>query len=660
MHRPAVADARPLLAAILAALALIGVVPARAAEDFVSQLQTVAEIRFRGREQVPPRELRRALRTRTPSIWPWADEVPFRLDFLNADTAALRAAYQERGFLDAGVDSVHVTPAPNRQRPQVIVTYFLTEGRRSFVRAVHVTGNEHYPAEALRKKLFARPGRPFNPGYLGADTARISQAYQDRGYRPTVAAEAVRDSADPLNVRVTYHVVEGALYHFGQIYLSSPTEIHVQEQLIRREFVVHPGDVYRTSKVDQSLQRLYETGLFSQVHISALPDSTNAEVELDLRVRERKPRWIDAGVGSATSERFRFIGEWGHRNIWGHGIQGSVGGQLSIDGKGRFLRARGESSVLEPWIFRTRTRALATIYRESGLDRTDTSWVRHYNAQGVSFQLRRDLALRTQIFLLQDNTYVDQSFDLAPTADSVAIAHLDPVTGDVPRRYSTHRLQLGYEGDLRDNPVNPVVGSMLTANAQIAGGPLGGRTYVFTKTQVVGSRHRPVGTRGWTFGWRVGGGIVRPFGKVVGFTPDSVDADVNRVPSDDRFRLGGVNSIRGYVENEITPVGGLVMLLGNAELRVPVYGPLGLEAFVDGGNVWSRPNYLKASNFVPRATRVPRDQGDLRYVLGVGGRLILPFGPLRVDFTWNLQPDLRSGASRWLVAEPQFAIGPSF
>jgi outer membrane protein assembly factor BamA len=161
-------------------------------------------------------------------------------------------------------------------------------------------------------------------------------------------------------------------------------------------------------------------------------------------------------------------------------------------------------------------------------------------------------------------------------------------------------------------------------------------------------------------GWRVGGGLIRPFGQVVGFSPEATDADLNRIPSPDRFRIGGVNSVRGYIESEITSQGGLLMLLLNAEMRVPVIGPFGFEAYVDGGNVWARPSDLKASNLVPEVTPSQRAPGDMHYVLGVGGRLNLPFGPLRIDFTWNLQPDRGPIGPRWLVAEPQFAIGPSF
>jgi len=226
LRRPAAADLRRRLvgaALTVAVVAGCGAAPARAGsapEDFLSQLKTIAEIRFRGRSQLPANELKRALRTRSPSIWPWADEVPLRLDFLSADTLALRAAYREHGFLDARVESVTVTPARNRAKPQVIVTYYLTEGRRSYIRSVDFSSNDHYPTDALRKKLLGRPGRPFNPGYLSADTARISAAYQDRGYKPAVSGEAVRDARDPLQIHVHYQIVEGPLYHFGQVYLS--------------------------------------------------------------------------------------------------------------------------------------------------------------------------------------------------------------------------------------------------------------------------------------------------------------------------------------------------------------------------------------------------------------------------------------------------------
>jgi len=116
-----------------------------------------------------------------------------------------------------------------------------------------------------------------------------------------------------------------------------------------------------------------------------------------------------------------------------------------------------------------------------------------------------------------------------------------------------------------------------------------------------------------------------------------------------------VNSVRGYQENEIPASGGLAVMLMNAELRMPVYGVVGLEMFLDAGNVWARPAYLKADQFVPR---VRSDSvNDVRYVVGAGVRVTTPVGPLRVDFSWGSHRD-KDG--RRPIGRPQFAIGPSF
>jgi len=49
-------------------------------------------------------------------------------------------------------------------------------------------------------------------------------------------------------------------------------------------------------------------------------------------------------------------------------------------------------------------------------------------------------------------------------------------------------------------------------------------------------------------------------------------------------------------------------------------------------------------------------------VYGLGGRLVLPFGPLRVDLAWSDRPDFPRGTlfRRPMRFAYQFAIGPSF
>ena len=549
MGRPAAARiaARALKLLVVGMLTIPS--PGSAAEDLLTQLRTVEALHFHGVRQVPVSELKRSLRTRPPSIWPWADKTPFRRDFLSADTLAIRLVYRDHGFLDARVESVTVTTL--RSPREVAVHYWVREGSQAKIRSVTFDGIQHLTGKLLMGKVYAHKGKAFNPTFLAADTARIAIAYKDRGYIPLVSAEARRDTRDSLKVDIRYIVEEGPLYRYGDVYLSAPGQANVNERLVRRELLMKPGDVFRISKVEESQQRLYDTGLFSQVQVTPLPDSTNKLVEFDLRVRERKPRWLDAGLGSGTTERFRFTADWGHHNILGRGLQGVISGNpaLSLDNKGRFLRARGEGSLLEPWLFGFRTSGQLTFYDENGINRSDPAWVRTYDQRGVSFQVTHPLGLRTRAYLVQDNSWIKQDFILSRT-DSATLHRLDSLLTIAPAQYSTHRIEAGYDRDARDSPINTLIGSMQSASWQIAGGPVKNETFRFTKWQGFASWYRPRGSGGWVVATRLRGGLTRPFGAPFpfNFTPEPADADVQRVPNEDRFRIGGVNSLRGYVE----------------------------------------------------------------------------------------------------------------
>jgi outer membrane protein insertion porin family len=589
---------------------------------------------------VPTKEIWAVLKTRRPSWLPWRERPVLRTDFLEADVRSIELVCRRHGFLDAHAD---YQLAASRDDRSVIVTFKVDEGPRSTVRTIEIQGASAFTPDALRRRIYLKVGRPFNPSAMVIDTARISAAYKERGMLPHVGGVARRDSLD---VTVLYEVNEGPVYRNGQVYLSTAGAPHVDEKLIRRELLLKPGDLFRASRVQRSVERLYETGLFSQASIAPLPDSTNTLVEYDLRVRERKPRWIDAGVGSGTSERFRFTGEWGHRNLRGQGLQGVLAARLAFDGKARFLVSRAELSLLEPWLLRSRTRGLISVYAENRHDRADTGTVLKQRPLGVRFQLRRELGRWARIALTQENIWMTQDLEVLDTARVIT---------PLPRTYLTRRVLLAFDRDTRDDPINPGRGSSQSVGGEIAGGPLAGASS-FNKGQITSTWYTPV-SRSWVLATRVQAGAIDPFGDKTFSAATNIDPQVARVPVEDRFRIGGVNTLRGYDENTLPGSGGLAMFLANAELRVPLAGPFGLELFVDAGNVWPRPAYIKAKQFVPRAGNKRLDSGDLRYHFGVGGRLQLPFGPLRVDFTWSPRPD---EAGEWRVARTQFAIGPSF
>lgn len=629
-------------------LALLALLPAvaRGQQELPGELRVIADVRLSGLRHVNKKEVRAVLKTRAPSIWPWREKPVLRTDFLRADTVAIQAVCRRYGFLDA---RARVRLERGGTAREAIVTFEVEEGRRSKVASVTFTGVNAYPADQLRKRLLARTGRPYNPAYLIADTTRISRAYQDRGYIPHVTATLQREGPA---AHVRYDVSEGPLYHFGDVQISTP--IRVRESLVRRELVIKKDEVYRHPRILRSIERLYETGLFSQVQMGAFADSTRSRVDVDLRLRERKPRWVDAGIGSGTAERFRGTVEWGHRNLLGHGWQGVLSSVLAYDGYGQFLLSRSEATLLQPWLLRTRTRGFATAYYEVRDDRLDPRWVIGLETRGFSFELRRELSRFARISLLSDNSFVDQTIDYLDPNLSEEVR--DSLTASVVPHYTTHRLQLALLRDLRDNPFNATRGSAQDLAGEIAGGPFKG-TSSFTKGVVISSWYTPL-KNGWVFAARVRAGVINPFGEGPNFTPDpDLDEEVQRVPLTDRFRTGGVNTIRGYNESSIPFSGGLALIDWSFEMRIPLAGPFAVEAYADAGNAWLRPSYIQLSQFPPSVSHETYDDGDVRYVFGIGPRLETPVGPLRLDFTWSLRP---ADGQPALVAKPQFAIGPSF
>ncbi len=636
---------------VLAAAQGIPARPAGAQMDLLGEVRTVAGVRFEGRRSVGAGELKSVMKTRGPSFWPWRERPALRPDFIRSDTLALRERYRHHGFIDARVGA-RVTPTADSSR--VLVTFVVHEGGRSRVGEVAFAGVRSRPEEDLRRALLMRPSQPFDPYALGLDTLRISERYQEHGFRPHVDARAWRgEGADSLRWRVQYDVEEGPQYLVGDVLYTSGYE-RVSERLVRRELLLRRGDIYRRSRMLRSGERLYDTGLFSQVQISPIVDSTNSRMDFELRVTERKPRWIDAGIGSGTAERFRATGEWGHRNLFGRGFQGALSSRVAFNGNGRFLLSRTELSLLEPWLLRTRTRAVLTPYYERSDDRANPDWLVEQDSRGVRLELGRELSRFSRVTLTQSNLWARQDLTLFTTALDAAVR--DSLERSVVERFSTHSVGLGVLRDYRDNPLNASRGSMQALTGELAGGPLKG-TSSFRKVDFVAAWYTPFARR-WVLATRVRAGAIEPTGTAAPFSPQAqVDEAVARVPLNDRFRTGGVNSIRGFPESTIPPEGGLAILQANAELRVQIAGPFGLELFVDAGNVWARPSYIKRRDFTPRWSGDPLAANEVRYVFGIGPRINLPIGPLRLDVSWSLRPAPGEAQHR---PKPQFAIGPSF
>lgn len=103
--------------------------------------------------------------------------------------------------------------------------------------------------------------------------------------------------------------------------------------------------------------------------------------------------------------------------------------------------------------------------------------------------------------------------------------------------------------------------------------------------------------------------------------------DWSEVPPSLRFFVGGVNSLRGYGYEEVSPrdsndelEGGAYMATSSFEYQYRVTGNWWGAAFLDVGDAWT-------------------DTPELKRGVGVGVRWGSPVGPVRLDFAYGLDAD---------------------
>ncbi len=103
------------------------------------------------------------------------------------------------------------------------------------------------------------------------------------------------------------------------------------------------------------------------------------------------------------------------------------------------------------------------------------------------------------------------------------------------------------------------------------------------------------------------------------------------IPASKRFYAGGGGSVRGYqfkkvgpLDDENDPIGGRSVIELSAEARFRVSERIGLVPFVDGGAVFTNPDFST--------------EGDdtIRWAAGLGGRYFTVIGPIRLDVAFPI------------------------
>ena len=159
-------------------------------------------------------------------------------------------------------------------------------------------------------------------------------------------------------------------------------------------------------------------------------------------------------------------------------------------------------------------------------------------------------------------------------------------------------------------------------------------------------------------------GIILINGEIA--TVDTYDGG-DRVPVNDRLYLGGPNNLRGFsfrkvgpLDYKSNPVGGRSLARFTIEDTYPVINRVRVAVFTDGGYVnqdafdfgvrdyHGRQDYRTDPNRIDNDPKTPKPDkggsdldntvfgGDFNMDVGIGVRLDLPIGPIRLDYGYPI------------------------
>jgi outer membrane protein insertion porin family len=579
----------------------------------------VTEVDFVGNQHLTTKELRKVMKTRKKNLLSFINKSGlFKEDDFQQDLDSLRTYYNSKGYIDMAVKDVkYENPAPNRLK--VIITVF--EGIQYTVGKIDFTGNVVFTNQELRtfrnfpvvrmtegKVYSPRAWAPANKEpdenlpTLENDIKRITDLYGTRGYIDTPIVTPERQAnVESGKIDILYHIREGSQSYVEQIIIQGNNR--TKDKVIRRELRVSPGQIYDSVRADQSKKTLENLQYFEKVDISPQDTTVPNRKNMVVTVEEKRTGSVTFGAGFSSVDSLLGFVEitQGNFDLFNYPYFTGGGEKFRVRLQYGLERQDLEVSFKEPWFLEQRLALGYDLFYHNA-----TYLSTYYNQRnfGASVSLSRAFGP----FWSGSITYTLQDFDIYDFQNNPS-----PQIIQEGGYRTDSSITLGMSFDNRDSVLLSRHGVHADFSTEFAGGPLLGQTNIY-KFQADAQKY-----------------ILLPYDMILMFA--GATGVVNyydnstEVPLFDRFFLGGSRSIRGFGNRDIGPVdenneplGGDTMAYTNVELTFPIIDRV-------RGAVWNDAGFLDANPF--HYTDAIHE-GDA--AAGIGLRLNLPIGPLRLDY----------------------------
>jgi outer membrane protein insertion porin family len=572
----------------------------------------IKKIEFVGNEKFDDDDLRDIMETSKKGLLSWVTKSGLldkkKLEF---DVQKISSFYHNQGYMKAKVGEPKIV---YKKDVGLIITIEIVEGPQYKVNEVKIEGDLIRPTDELLKHVKIKEEEFFNREVVRKDTLALSTAYADDGYAYASISPLVNPDDEKHLVDITYRISKGKRVRFERINITGNTI--TRDKVIRRELRVIEGEYFSGSALGRSQQNLYRLGYFENVEVQTKKGSQDDLMVLDINVKEQPTGSFSLGAGYSQFESM--IGNFNisQNNLFGRGQK--LVGSATIGSRTQNI----DVSFTEPWLFDRPISGGITFY----------SWDREYDeytrdSLGASLRIGFPLtSLHLDEYTRGWVRYGYDDADIVDVAENAAQSIKDMIGRNV-----TSSIGIGITRDSKDRPFVTTRGSVNSLSMETAGGILGG-TIEFNKYLATSLWYFPLF---WDTVFVLQGRA--------GYIQEKGDEPI---PVYQKFRIGGINTVRGFEAYSISPrdpdtlepIGGEEMLIFNVEYRFPFIKEQGIlgVVFFDAGNVFTDdPTALTVSG--------------LRMGVGGGIRWFSPVGPLRVEYGVNLDPDpeLNEKKSQW-------------
>ncbi len=529
--------------------------------------------------------------------------------FLASDTASIKTGlyqiqniYYSEGYLLFKIDSFYVRPSSDSSIATLAI--YISEGPRLLVRKLLINGNKFFNYNELTRELATRSGQPFNQDDLEKDIDDILVKYNAAGFPlAKISIDSIfvyrhpRESQTPFTERDLRHgtdslgialtINEGNRIRIDAIRIEGNTE--TKDYVILRALRIPPGRYYNEDELGNAKQRLQKLGFFQSVSDPELFESGDT-TGLLVKVVEGNTNTFDGVIGYMPAQ----LGQSGY-------FTGMIDvSMLNLFGTGRKFRAMWhqetkltqdlEIGYAEPYIFGYPINAELDF---SQRQQDSTSVTRNFGVTGT--------------FIFSDNFSGNASIGtLSTTPLQIADSNYSVFESNVLD------FGLGITLDTRDDIYSPRHGVLYETQLSF------GQKKIYGPVQLITSDTRLTSfTQHLSIDLSFFHELFPRQIFAIGLHGEQVTG--SELDQSDMYRLGGTNTIRGYLENQFIAT---KAAWTNIEYRFATGKESFFFGFVDAGYVYNQRDLI---------VNTPASSLSL-YGYGVGAQVETGIGILKASY----------------------------